>query len=153
MSAEVQPIGIVVLPDRQRFPKRLDAVTQRQHRHAGRPKSISRLRSRRLHYAAERTRERRRTTELFFGQQEVSVQINVVFIKPPPPGKTEWIDRVNEDDGCVIRQPPLRRKLLQKRRLNRGAEKPFDAVYTARQNDRRPWLCSACHRDIDRERL
>src|SRR6476620_9783754 len=93
-------------------------MAERQHRDSRCPKSESRTWSAWLQYIAERARKRWRTRVLLFLKKKVTIQVDIIFVEPPPPGKAERIDGMYKDDRRTLRRSPRRCHLLEKRCLN-----------------------------------
>src|SRR5262245_39603469 len=111
-AAEEEPIGKVVLPHGHRLPERPDAVPHREQGHPRWPEAESLVKARRHQYAAEIATQWRRAAVLLILEQEIAVEIDIVFVESPPPGETEWIDRVNHHDGSAGRRTPRWRQPL-----------------------------------------
>ena len=65
---------------------------------------------------------------------KISIEINVVFVDPPPPSKPMGVDGMNEEDRGVLRGQALEPTLLQPGDLAAGTRIALGAVGTRHQN-------------------
>jgi hypothetical protein len=104
-------------------------------------------------HPAKNAAQRRRPGVHFAGQQEIAIQVDIVFVEPPLPGEAERIQRMDENHRRAWCRSPTRRQTFQVRQLHRGPEKPFDAVHTAGNHECPRRVRISSKGDVDRQRL